>query len=95
MPQVIFYCITKVKPLPGETEVNCLAIMSKLGITQNLLSYMNEHLLNQPHNVIVIAISLVALKQGEFRVMSNRNAFIAKGIAPSRKLCQSRLPPVS
>jgi hypothetical protein len=39
---------------------------------------MHEHSLNQSHYVTVIAIGLIALQQGEFRVMFNRNAFITK-----------------
>ena len=65
--------------MPWGSKVDDVSINSDFSIAKNLLGDIASHLLHQAHHVGVVAVGLVTFKEGELRIMLNRDALVAEG----------------
>ncbi len=64
--------------MPRLAEVAFDAVIGELGRAENLLRGVAEHLFNEAHDLLIIEVSAIELKLGEFRVVLVGDAFIAE-----------------
>ena len=80
-PGLVDQTLTDLNAIPGWGQVDLLPAKLNFHRAQNFLGCFRHQLLGDRHNGVVISISHIKLKLGEFRIMLERNTFVAE-IAP-------------
>ena len=66
------------EPAPRRCEVNFLAFICDFLCAKHLLRRIRNHLLGQFHDLQIVCVGPIELKLCEFRIMLERDAFIAE-----------------
>ena len=66
------------EPGEGLAEVEVLALVGNRCRAQHALRHVAEHRLRQVHEIAVIAIGLIELEHGEFRIVPGGDALVAE-----------------